>query len=71
MHPEHMVFQSSIDENVGRENGMLYPNNLLLEKKNLSFIPSSSRKKLAFKLSFKRNDEHTNPTISEFFYYYT
>ncbi|XP_023772452.1 uncharacterized protein LOC111921104 [Lactuca sativa] len=47
VHPEQMIFQSSIDENAGRENG----------------IQSSSRKKAAFKLSFKRNDEHSNPTI--------
>lgn len=55
VHPEQMIFQSSIDENAGRENG----------------IQSSSRKKAAFKLSFKRNDEHSNPTISQFFYHYT
>ncbi|KAI3516360.1 hypothetical protein L1887_15275 [Cichorium endivia] len=66
VHPEQMVFQSTVDENSGRENGSLDRGTIgsdsSLEKKYLSSSPLNTRKKPAYKLSFKRIDAHTNTT---------
>ncbi|KAI3779263.1 hypothetical protein L2E82_08901 [Cichorium intybus] len=66
VHPEQMAFQSTVDENSGRENGLLdrgiIGTDSSLEKKYLISSPLNTRKKPAYKLSFKRNDGHTNAT---------